>query len=226
MDWWGYAIGGLGTLAVFAWLRRRGLAASALDTSRGQGHAPIWWTPDDYRAHAAASARLGINPADWGAVYRSESGFNPAAAFPKLDSEGHPLAVGIGQLTSAANGAAGITEATRAGIPSMPVSAQIPIFERAMRTSLGGMKPPSAGALYAFNFLPARVKARGMGPDVVLGTTDEFPLDVGLDSNGDGNYTISDLSARLSRYKTDALYLGWLQGLRDATGDQSISPTW
>lgn len=225
-SWIGYALGGVTTIALFLWWRKGHAAtpAGALDTTGGKP--PPWWTPEDYRAHAAASARLGVNPANWGAVYKSESGLNPTAAFPQLDSEGHPLAVGLGQLTSAANGAAGITEDVRAEIPSMPVSEQIPIFERAMRTSLGGMRPPSAGALYAFNFLPARVKARGMAPDTILGTTDEFPLDVGLDTNGDGNYTISDLSARLSRYAKDPTYLGWLQGLRDATGNQALSPVW
>jgi len=195
-----------------------------LDTSIGTP--PPWWTPEDYQAHVAASQRLGLNPANWLAIYRSESGLNPAAAFPQKDKNGVPLAVGIGQLTSAADGAAGISEATRATIPSMSVAEQLPIFERYMGSVLQGATPDTAGGIYAFNFLPGPAKANGTAPDSVLGTVAEYPLDKGLDVNGDGVYTVSDLSQHLSAYATDPLYLGALQAMRDAVGDQTLNPVW
>jgi hypothetical protein len=224
-----YYVGGGLAVAALAVAARRIFTGSGssggggLDTSLAGSHPPPpWWTTQDYIDHYNASRRQGLNPANWGAVYRSESAFNPAAAFPQKDSHGVPLAVGIGQLTAAA----GVSEDQRIAMLSMPVSGQLPIFEKYMSMVLKGAHPDTAGGIYAYNFLPGRAQARGTAPNVVLGTVAEFPLDKPLDTNGDGQYTVSDLSQHLSIYATDPLYLAWLQALRDAVGDQSISPVW
>lgn len=224
-----YVGGGVVIAAVVVAIRRVfGGGGSAgggggLDTSLASGHPPPpWWTAQDYRDHVAASNRLGINPANWLAIYRSESAFNPQAAFPQKDSAGVPLAVGIGQLTKAA----GVSGSEMLSILSMPVSQQLPIFEKYMNQVLRGAHPDTAGGLYAYNFLPARAQARGTAPDAVLGTVAEFPLDKPLDTNGDGVYTVSDLSTHLSIYARDPLYLAALQAMRDAVGDQTLSPVW
>ena len=229
MVWLGVAGGSVLVIGVVGWAKLASGASNqqgtgpSLDTSLAAGHAPpSWWTTQDYKDHYAASQRLGLNPANWGAIYRSESSFNPGAAFPQKDKDGVPLAVGIGQLTRAA----GVSGDYMLSILKMPVSEQIPVFEKYMGQVLKGARPDTAGGLYAYNFLPARAQSRGTAPDSELGTVAEFPLDKPLDTDGNGIYTVRDLSTHLSIYATDPLYLAWLQALRNAVGDQSISPVW
>lgn len=227
--WLGLAGSSVAALGAVAWAKSASGSPSqpgggpGLDTSLAAGHPPPpWWTTQDYKDHYAASRRLGINPANWGAIYRSESSFKPTAAFPQKDKDGVPLAVGIGQLTRAA----GVSGDYMLSILKTPVSGQIPIFEKYMGQVLKGAHPDTAGGLYAFNFLPARAQSRGTSPDTELGTVAEFPLDKPLDTDGNGKYTVRDLSTHLSIYATDPLYLAWLQALRNAVGDQSLSPVW
>jgi hypothetical protein len=202
-------------------------AASTIDTMAGQGHAPRWWTADDYRELASLGGDIQSSGPDLLLIMDSESGLNPAARFPKVDAAGHSLAVGISQLTKASDPLTGLSDDQRDALSSESVAAQLPIvrryFERLAWTKLG--RPyPTAGVLYAMNFLPSRALARGVAPETVLGTVDEFPLDSHL-ADAAGNYTVASLDDYLRTHvATGATYLGALQAMRDATGDQTLSP--
>jgi hypothetical protein len=185
------------------------------------------WTAGDYRALHAISDRLGIPSPNLLALMRSESGLDPAAEYPG------GLAKGISQLTDAGRAAAGLSADDFADYQDWPVSAQLPVVERQLRTTLAGKRPDTAGALYAYNFLPSRARARGTAPDTVLGTVEEFEADAGL-ADAAGNYTPRALSNHLralgSRRKdgspTDPRFLAALQALRDAVGEPGLSPVW
>jgi|SRR5579859_429383 len=228
-SWWGYIGGAALTLAIFAWWRKGHASPAsgpALDTSGGK--APPWWTPADYKALAATSARLGINPANLLAIMRSESGLNPSAMYPG------GIARGLTQITEAGRASAGLSESDFEDFQNWSIQEQLPRIEKYMREEFAGSPPQTAGGLYAYNFLPAYAREKGTAPDTVLASVEDFPADSALDYDDDGQYEVRDLSNRLARYgarkddgsPVDTLYLGALQGLRDATGDQSISPVW
>ena len=203
-----------------------GSSGPAIDTSAGAGHAPRWWTADDYRELASLGDDIASSGPDLLLIMDSESGLNPSARFPKIDAAGHSLAVGISQLTSASDPLTGLSEDQRDALSSESVAAQLPIvrryFTRLQWTKLG--RPyPTAGVVYAMNFLPTRALERGVAPDTVLGTVDEFPLDSHL-ADGSGNYTVRSLENYLRHVASGATYLGALQAMRDATGDPSLSP--
>jgi hypothetical protein len=198
-----------------------------LDTSQGIGHAPAEWTPLDYLETWKLGEDIRSSGPDLLLIMDSESGLHPGARFPKTDAAGHALAVGISQLTSASDALTGLSESERDALSQKSVAEQLPIvrryFEREKWTALG--RPyPTAGVLYAMNFLPARALARGVAPDTILGTVEEFPLDSHLaDSNG--NYTVRSLEHYLAAGPMKSpRYLGALQAMRDAVGDQSLSP--
>jgi hypothetical protein len=195
-------------------------SASGPMLSTAGGKPPPWWSAADYRALYASAGRLGMSAADLLLVEASESGLNPAASYPG------GFAVGLNQLTSASNALTGLTEAEREAVTSMSVAQQIPIVERYFRNlqwTREGRGYPTAGVVYAQNFLPGRAIARGAAPDTVLGTVEEFPPDAGL-ADASGNYTVRSLEAHLRRVAGGATYKGALQAMRDATGDGSLSP--
>ena len=232
MNLWKIAAGVLAAVVVFVAGREVARAASSsapgagrLDTSGGKP--PSKWTAADYRELHALSARLGVSSPDVLAVLRNESGLDPQAEFPG------GLARGLNQLTDAGRSAIGMSESEFDSYPGWSVAQQLPVVERSLRAAFQGARPQTAGAIYAFNFLPARARARGTAPATVLGTVEEFPKNEPL-ADSAGNYTPAALSARLRRFgdrrkdgsPVDPLYLGALQALRDAVGDQSLSPTW
>lgn len=203
-----------------------GRAGPVLDTSAGKGHAPSQWTPLDYLdTHKLGADILSSGP-DLLLVMEAESELDPAARFPRVDEAGHSLAVGISQLTAASDAATGLSEAGRDALSSKTVAEQLPYVRRyfqAMAWTRARRPYPNAGALYAMNFLPARAFSRGIAPKTVLGTVEEFPLDEGL-ADAAGNYTVGSLNAVLRKVAARPRYLGALQAMRDAVGDQSLSP--
>lgn len=222
---WGIIGTALG-VGLVALVHGRTTPAVVLDTSAGAGHAPKQWTPIDY----LDTFKIGSDIGSWGPdlllIMKNESDLNPAARYPALDEAGHSLAVGISQLTAASDAATGLSEAKRDALSSKSVAEQLPYVRRsfeALSWTKAHRPYPNAGALYAMNFLPARAYARGIAPQTVLGTVDEFPLDKGLaDSNG--NYTVASLNAVLRKAAKSPRYLGALQVMRDAVGDQTLSP--
>lgn len=231
-DWarlvgWGFGAGVTVALARGLFFPKSAYASGPyLDTSGGEP--PSWWTPDDYRALDETSGRLGVNSANLLSVLRSESGLRPDAVFPG------GLARGLSQITEAGRAAAGLSESEWREFQTWPIQRQLPAIERYMSVEFDGKPPTSAGGIYAFNFLPARAKARGTAPTTVLAEVSEFGIDAGLDYDGDGRYEVSDLSRHLARYgdrkkdggPVDPLYLGALAELRRATGKPGLSPMW
>lgn len=214
---------GIGLVAI---AHGRTTPAVVLDTSAGAGHAPKQWTPVDYLDLYKLGQDVGATGPDLLLVMENESDLNPAARFPALDEAGHSLAVGVSQLTAASDAATGLSEAGRDALSSKSVAEQLPYvrdYFEAMAWTKAHRPYPNAGAVYAMNFLPSRAYARGVAPQTVLGTVDEFPLDKGLaDSNG--NYTVASLNAVLRKVAKRPRYLGALQAMRDAVGDQTLSP--
>lgn len=219
-DWLRYL--GYGAAVVAPVLLYRYVSASAASPSfsTAGGKPPPWWSPSDYRNFYASAKRIPMSPADLLLVEASESGLNPAAAYPG------GIAVGLNQLTSASNGVTGLSEEERRQIPKMSVAQQIPIVERyfnGLQWTREGRGYPTVGVVYAQNFLPGRALERGAAPDTVLGTRAEFPLDAGL-ADAAGNFTVRSLEAHLRRVADGATYRGALAAMRDATGDGGLSP--
>ncbi len=228
-EWARYLGYGAGIAAVVLFVRRAFGGPSSghyLDTSGGTP--PPKWSLGDYRALQTVADRLGVPSPNLLAVLRSESNLDPAAMYPG------GIARGLNQITEAGRPAAGLSESQFEEFQTWSVGEQLPFVERSMSVALSGAKPQTAGGLYAYNFLPARARLRGTAPTTVLADVAEWPVDSGLDTNHDGEYEVSDLSAHLSQFgarkkdgsPVDPRYLGALQALRDATGNQALSPTW
>lgn len=201
-------------------------SAPGIDTSAGVGHEPPGWTPADYVEVNKLGSDIQSSGPDLLLIMFNESGLNPAARFPKLDAAGHSLAVAINQLTAASDPVTGLTEDQRDALSKKSVSEQLPYVRKfflGQQWTKEGRTFPSAGVLYAVNFLPSRAISRGVLPDTVLGTLAEFPLNTGL-ADGSGNFTVRHLNEVLARKAQDPRYLGALAAMRDAVGDQSLSP--
>ncbi len=224
MSWAWLAAIALG-LGGVTYVVKRSLAPGAttqLDTAGGTP--PPWWTAADYRTLNAMCKRLGINPADMLLIMYSESRLDPSAAYKGAD--GTVYAAGLNQITASGGTAAGLSPAEVQDLIHHPVSYQLPIIERMYKT-VGG-KYPNAAVLYAYNFAPSRVKSRGTAPSVVLYSADtdgkNYSINSGFDAAKKGYITIADMGYSLVKKAQSAVYKGALQALRNATGDQSISP--
>lgn len=226
---WGWVAAGVGLL----WLASRKQGVT-VDTSKAPMKVPVTvlmkirndWGASDWKELAAIAGRLRMNPADLLLVLTSESRLDPTAVNPRGSS--HPTAVGLNQLTSAANGTVGITEDTRLKVPSMDVSDQLPLVERYFRGIdwfKTGKSYPDAGVVYEANFAPAKM-ARGMSSDTVLYTKEDggaYEQNKGLDTTGKGYIALGDLRMLLRRtINTPEYYVG-LQSLRKATGNDKLA---
>jgi hypothetical protein len=230
MSWWKWLGIATGVTTLWAIFASRASAAPPPLTTDG-GLPPRWWTDADYAAFAAAMVRDGVAPADALLFVGNESDFNPAAA---NHQGGRIYAAGLNQITRA--GAAGVgvsaenAQAFLDHFVTLSVAAQIPYVERSLKTSLVGAgvtNPDNVGLLYAVNFLPARVRARGTGPNTVLTVRGEAYYDnnAGLDFNKDGKITIQDLSDTLrTKIAPTATFKGALAKLRAAMGNATVSP--
>jgi hypothetical protein len=224
----GWLFGGLGVgvALIIAKALVHSPPPTPLDTAAGAGHAPPGWTPVDYLDAWKLGNDIGSSGPDLLLIMESESNLNPGARFPKVDAAGHSIATGLTQLTAASDPLTGLSEAQRDSFSSLPVASQLPIIRRYMENTQWGKEHrpyPSAGALYALNFLPARALERGIAPQTVLGTVEEFPLDKGL-ADSAGHYTVASLNAELATIAQRPRYLAALQAMRDAVGDQALSP--
>lgn len=158
------------------------------------------WTPDDYRALAAAAAQIVARPEDLLLVLYSESRLDPHAA--ARGSDGFPIAVGLNQITGVNAHAMGITEAERVSLLNLGVTDQLPYVVRSFRAATGGPHVfGDAGALYQANAAPGTL-SQGSGDEVVLYTAAKNPTEYnankGLDRNNDGRITVGDLRSLLA----------------------------
>jgi hypothetical protein len=186
------------------------------------------WMPDDYRALEVMASRLKMNPADLLLVFYSESGGHPWAANKNLS--GYPVAVGLNQLTQASNPATGLSEDQRVNLIHATVAQQLPIIEKffdALQWTKAGKPYPSASAIYAMNFAPARAFARGVNADVVLYDAHDgnfYSANSAFDFQHKGNITVGDLGHHLVGVASRSDYQHALQSLNAATG-KAYSPT-
>lgn len=179
------------------------------------------WTDEDFVELEAIANRLGMNPADLLLVLTSESGLKPYA---HNDSPSQNFAVGLNQITAGANL---MDEATRLSMLGWTVAQQLPWVEKTFQKNPYSGPWSSAGVIYASNFLPGRLVARGGGSDVVLAENPEayYTQNKGLDFNGDGKITNQDLSDHLrEKIAPKQVYRAALRRLYEATGN-AYAPT-
>jgi hypothetical protein len=223
---------GVGMAALFgvtvAMLVRSSAGAGSVQLKEARALTPKW-TDEDVAALVAAARRLRMSPADLALVLASESGLDPAAA--NRNSEGYPVAVGLNQLTAAANGHMGMTEAERLGVPKMSVARQIPLVERYFARigwTKSGKPYDHAGVVYLANAAGGRL-SRGTSRGVVVYDEEDDPDGYagnrGLDFDGDGQITVGDLIDHLrAKVAVKPVYKAMLARLRAATGDSGLSP--
>lgn len=202
----------------------RGVAAEAsAPSSRTAGFTyTSAWSDPDFAALAAAANRLGMNPADLLLVLASESGLQPSARNPSGSAT--PIAVGLNQITSVADGMLGLTEEDRWALPNKSVAEQIPYVEKFFRGAasaygIGGY--PNAGTVYLANFAPARM-GRGTSDDTVIYDTSDgaaYTLNAAFDTDKKGSITIGDLNARLAQVAAQPTYDEALARLQEVTGN-------
>jgi hypothetical protein len=183
------------------------------------------WTDDDFRTVERIAHRFRMNPADFLLMLAGESNLNPMAR--------NPLgAVGLNQLTSAANSTAGITEAQRQMIPTLSVTAQLPIVERFfsnIQWTKDGRSYDNACMLWEANFSPGYMYSRGTSLDTILysklANPDAYDGNKGLDRSvpPKGYITVGDLCYRLKSVSRGTTYQSALRRLRAVTG-RSYSP--
>jgi Transglycosylase SLT domain len=147
-------------------------------------------------------ARMGqrrrTNPVFYVAVWCAESGLDPAAVNPNGGARG------LNQMMPATLQGLGAP----ADYEKLAGEEQLPWIERlvAQGERLNGGPFESAARYYHSNFYP-KTMARGASPDTVVVAGDAADADEraayaankGLDANGDGRITLSDLAAVLER---------------------------
>lgn len=235
LRWIGIGIGALFGVTIVMLVRSArgassdgGTVVPGMPMSESEALTPEW-TEEDFRRLAEIARTYKMNPADLLLVMASESGLKPQAV--NRNAEGYPVAVGLNQLTSVANGVVGITEGQRVEVPTWTVAEQLPLVDRFLAgnpwTKTG--KPyDHAGILYGMNFAPARMISRGTSLDTILYERDvdgsAYDANKGLDVAGKGSITIGDMVEHLRIVVGQPTYLAGLQRLRDATGESSLSP--
>jgi len=187
------------------------------------------WADDDFVNLYDIAKRLRMNPADLLLVLTSESGLKPYAVNRR--SDGFPIAVGLNQLTTAANSSAKITETERLEIPTKPVSYQLPLIENFFSSSAwfkSGKSFDHAGAIYEANFAPARMFQRGTDLKTILYEESKdgvfYTQNKQLDTAKKGYITVGDLVDYMRRVSKDITYIAGLTRLRQATGKNSLAP--
>ena len=138
--------------------------------------------------------RIGCNYKDLLAVMNSESGLNSKAKNPKGS------AVGLIQfMPSTARQLGTTTEALYNMTPEQQLDYVEKFYLMNKKTYLKSDRKLSAGDLYTLTFMPAYVNKE------VLTTTGQkfYNANRGLDVNGDGQITKSDLAQRVQRKQVD-----------------------
>ena len=138
--------------------------------------------------------RIGCNYKDLLAVMNSESGLNSKAQNKKGG------ATGLIQFMPATAKALGTTtDALRNMTPEQQLDYVEKFYLMNKRTYVKSNRQLSAGDLYALTFLPAYVNQ-----EVLTSKGHKFyGANIGLDTNGDGQITKSDLSQRVVRKQVD-----------------------
>lgn len=188
-----------------------------------------YWTDEDFVKLYNNSKKVKQNPADSLLIIWSESGGNPKAVNRR--SDGYPIAVGLNQLTSAANSLVGITEDERIDLVNQPVSRQLDLVDKffsGLQWTKQGKSYDNAGVIYEANFAPGRMNSRGTDLDTVLYDTSDgvfYTQNKQLDKDNKGKITVQDLVNYLRTVSDKPSYNAALQRMRSATGENSLSPS-
>ncbi len=177
-----------------------------------------WWTDDDFVTLETTALDIRSNPADFLLMLGGESELKPFAKAPTG-------AVGLNQLTPAANSTAGISEEQRQMIPELSVSAQLPIvdhFFKHIPWTMSGKPYDNVCMLWEANFSPGYMTSRGTSNDTVLYSKASEPSayegNKGLDRAGKGYITVGDLCYRLQSVSRGDIYQSALRRLNAVTG--------
>jgi len=176
-----------------------------------------WWNDADFITLDRDAIDLKMNPPDYLLMMNAESKLDPAIKNPLSG------AVGLNQLTSAADSAAGVTEDFRVNQYSkLSVAEQLPYVKRYfsnMAWTKAGLKYDNVSQVWQANFAPGTMLSKGTGPDVVMYSSgDAYEKNKGLDVEGKGYITVRDLTRHLAAVSKTDLYKSALARLRAATG--------
>jgi hypothetical protein len=172
-----------------------------------------WWTDADFVTLDKDASDLKMNPPDYLLMMNAESKLSPSAKNPLSG------AVGLNQLTSAANYAAGITEEFRVNqYDKLSVAEQLPYVKRYfsnMGWTKAGLKYDNASQVWQANFAPGTMLSKGTGPDVVMYSSGPaYEKNKGLDVDKKGYITVRDLTRHLFAVSNTQLYKSALARLR------------
>lgn len=188
-----------------------------------------FWSDQDFRDLVGWCNQIECDPEDILLVLTSESRLRPDAMNPKT---GYPLACGLNQMTrvafqaigklpvasppgSAAAKAAddkakGLFPALAYAMVKMPVKQQfeevlIPYFKKCGEGMTGSWTPTK---LYMANAAPSQL-SMGDKPDGVIYAkgSEAFKMNAGLDTNGDGQITVQDLTNAVNYHKETPEYV-------------------
>ncbi len=189
------------------------------------------WTDEDFEELYDIAKRLRMNPPDLLLVLTSESNLKPSAV-NRRKGDGFPIAVGLNQLTTAANKSAKITEDQRIELMNKPVSYQLPLVENYFKATSwyqAGKSFDHAGAIYEANFAPGRMFSRGTDIKTVLYEKDKdgvfYTQNQGLDKSNKGYITVGDLVEYMRRTSKTPMFQAGLTRLRAATDKNSLAPS-
>jgi hypothetical protein len=204
-------------------------SVASIDLARAKSLTPDW-TDDDVEELYNIGKRLRMNPPDLALVLSSESGLKPNAV-NKRKSDGFPIAVGLNQLTTAANKSAGITEEERLELMNKPVSYQLPLVENYFKNTSwfqSGKSFDHAGAIYEANFAPGRMFSRGTKVDVILYEKSKdgvfYTQNQQLDTAKKGYITVGDLVEYMRRVSKLPIYAAILTRMRKVMSNNSLAP--
>jgi hypothetical protein len=220
---WKHALAGLSVLTALVFTLRRARAAASKSHAKWPSDpsdiaVTPWWIDDDFLTLEQVARDIRANPADLLLVLAGESGLKPFAKAPTG-------AVGLNQLTPAANSTAGISEDQRQMIPELSVSAQLPIVGRFFSNipwTKAGNSYENTCMLWEANFSPGYMTSRGTSLDTKLydavENPDAYKGNKGLDKEGKGYITVGDLCDQLHSVAGHEVYQSALRRLNNVTG--------
>ncbi len=193
-------------------------SADALARSRGVGggnpctdperRRVYAWNEDDFAAAKRAAVQLNVPLLDLFAVFSIETGgtFNPGIVNCWPDGETCCGAVGLNQITPPNAAAMGISNEKRLALMDMTPAEQMPYVVRSFQAAMAGKWKAGAWpksddvTLYQVNLAPGTV------PNEVLYSepSQNYAANKGLDVDGDGRITRSDLRIVMDKHKASA----------------------
>jgi hypothetical protein len=164
------------------------------------------WSAEDFDAAKRAAYQLNVPLLDLLAVFSIETGgtFNPGIVNCWPDGETCCGAVGLNQITPPNAAAMGISNETRLSLMDMTPAEQMPYVVRSFQAAMAGKWKAGAWpksddvTLYQVNLAPGTV------PNEVLysAPSTNYQANKGLDVDGDGRITRSDLRTVIDKHKT------------------------